>query len=493
MQRVVQLDTSGAVTTLVGNGVLVDLSFPTAIALDAQGSLYIADSANQLVRKLSGGAITTVAGTGTPGYGGDGGPATSADLSSPVGLAIDPNGRVIIADTANQRIRRIDGTIDTIAGTGSFGLSGEGGAANSAVLTNVYGIHIDAQGQLVIPDAFNDRVRRGKPDGTITTIAGAGTFGFSGEGGPATEAQLAHPFYVTHDLQGRIVFSDAFNYCIRRVETDGTITRIAGTGSSGYNGENVPATSAKISRAYGTAYDSTGTLIIADTYGHRVRRVELNGNMVTIAGTGLLGYNGDNIAATTAQLDYPYDVTVDKQDRVVISDTGNNRIRRIEANGNIVTIAGTNTSGYNGDGIPATTAQIDGPYGVTVDSQGRVAFADANNFRIRRIETDLTISTLAGAGVYGPDGDAGPATSAQLGTPLGLAFDTQDRLLIADTNNRRIRRVEANGKIYTVAGKIDPDLVGPVAAARLGDPQELAVSSDLTLVAGGASGTLEII
>jgi sugar lactone lactonase YvrE len=401
-------------------------------------------------------------------------------------------GRVVIADTSNQRIRRIDGTIATIAGTGSFGLNAEGGSANSALLTNAYGLDIDAQGGIIIADAFADRIRRVALDGTITTLAGIGTMGFSGDGGPATRAELAHPFYVTHDLQGRVVFADSYNFCIRRIETNGTITRIAGTGVSGYNGDNIAATSAKLSRAYGVAYDSTGRLIIADTYNHRIRRVELNGNISTVAGTGTLGYNGDNISATTAQLGFPYDVEVDKQDRIIIGDTANNRIRRIESNGNISTIAGTGTPGFNGDGIQATAAQVDGPYGVGVDNNGLVAFADSNNARIRRIETNGTITTIAGSS-EGPDGDAGLATSAKLGNALGLAFDAQNRLVLVDTNNKRVRRVEADGTIVNVAGKVDPDLVGAVATARLGDPQELAISADMTLVAGGTSGTLEII
>ncbi|HUS32999.1 MAG TPA: hypothetical protein VMZ53_31065 [Kofleriaceae bacterium] len=488
-----RVDAAGVITTVTSG-----LSFPTGIAVDAQGTVYVADTGNQGIAKvLTNGTVASVAGTGTQGFAGDGGPAAAATLANPLSVAVDPSGRVLIADTSNQRIRRIDttvspATIDTIAGTGSFGLGGEGGQANSALLTNLYGVAVDAQGQIIIADAFNDRIRRVALDGTITTIAGAGTFGFSGDGGPATQAQLGHPFYVSLDPQGRVVFIDTFNFCIRRIETNGTITRIAGTGVSGYNGENLSATSSKISRAYGTAYDASGRLIIADTYGQRIRRVELNGNMVTIAGTGTLGYNGDNIAATSAQLGYPYDVAVDNQGRVVFSDTSNNRVRRIEGNGTIVTIAGTGTAGFNGDGIAATSAQIDSPYGIKIDANGLVVFADSNNMRIRRIQANGTITTIAG-GAAGPNGDAGPATSAQLGTPLGIAIDPQNRLLVADTGNRRVRRVELDGTIHNVAGKVDPDSTGPVASARLSDPQQLAISSDMTLVAGGASGTLEII
>ncbi|MGE5186079.1 MAG: DUF4215 domain-containing protein [Acidobacteriota bacterium] len=508
--RIRRVESDGTIDTIAGDGTpsyfgdggpatQAELQFPVGLAFDGAGRLYIADVVNNRIRRIElDHTITTVAGSGALGYGGDGGPALAATFASPFGVAVDAQARIVIADTFNERVRRVDttGTIATVAGTGGFGLGGDGGAATSAQVANPFDVAVDQLGRVYIADTFDHRIRRVELDGTITTVAGNGIAGFAGDGGPATSAELASPDGVFVDSTGRILIADTYNDRIRRVGLDGTITTIAGDGTPAFAGDGGPAVSASLQKPNGVAVDSLGRVIIADTYNLRIRRIELDGTIVTIAGNGTFGYNGDGIAATSAQITYPYEVAVDAQDRVLFGDTANQRVRRIETNGTIATIVGTGTPGYNGDGMAALQTQLASPYGVTTDPQGRVVFVDGANQRVRRIEVDGTVSTVAGCGVAGDDGDAAAATSAKLSGPIGVAVDLTGRITIADTNNQRIRRVEpATGIITTIAGNVDPEGGGPVAHARLVDPQAIAFApgATMTLAAGGTSGALEAI
>lgn len=479
-----------------GPAVSAELASPLSVAVDSLGRIVIADALNQRVRRVAvDGTITTVAGTGTQGFSGDGTAAIGAELALPFGVAIDGQGRIAIADKSNQRIRRVDagGTISTVAGTGKFGFGGDTSEATSALLGNPYSVAHDGQGRIYFTDTFNHAIRRVELDGTIATVAGSGIPGDSGDGGPAIAARLNSPSGLTIDGQDRLLISDTFNHRIRRVDANGMIATIAGTGVAGGTGDGGPATSARIANANGIAVDSLGRLLIADTYNSRIRRVDTNGTITTIAGTGITGYDGDGVAADTTRLGFPYGVAVDGLGRVLIGDTGNQRVRRIELSGTIMTIAGTGVTGSGGDGGPATSARLNTPQGIAVDSLGRVVFADSLNNYIRRIEPDGMITAAAGTSATpGASGDAGPATSARFARPHGLAIDALDRIVVADTNNSRIRRV-VGGTITTVAGRIHPEDVGPVGAARLDDPQAIAVTPSFTLVAGGTSGTLEVI
>jgi len=492
-----RIDAADIITTIAGTGnsgysgdggaaTSADLSFPVAVASEPSGGVLILDTLNQRIRRVTTtGTIATVAGDGTAGFGGDGGAATAAQVQNPKGLAVDAQGAITVADTSNERIRHIDaaGMIATVAGNGTFGFGGDGGKATAAQLANPFSVAFDTQGRIYIADTFNQRIRRVELDGTITTVAGTGLFGFSGDGGPATAAQLADPDGVAVDAQGRIFIADTYNHRIRRVDTTGIITTVAGDG-----------TTSVLQNPNGVAVDAQDRIIIADTYNHRIRRVDTQGVITTIAGTGSYGFSGDGGPATSAALSFPYYIAVDSQGRIVFGDNSNNRLRRIDTNGTISTIAGTGTAGFTGDGGPATSARIDSPYGVAMDAQDRIFFTDFNNQRIRRIDTNGTISTVAGSGAVGASGDAAAATSAQLQYPIGIAVDASGVLAIADTNNGRIRRVDpTSGLMTSAAGKIDPDGVGPTAKARLDDAQALAVGASLTLVAGGTSGTLEVL
>lgn len=467
------------------------LAAPAAVAVDATGRILIADSASYRIRRIENGTISTIAGTGTAGFSGDGAAATAAELSTPAGVAVDGQGVIAIADMFNQRIRQVaaDGTISTVGGTGALGFGGDAREATSALLKAPFATVIDAQGRIYVSDTLHQVVRRIELDGTIETVAGTGIAGDSGDGGPATSAQLSNPNGLAIDAQGRLVIADVLNNKVKRVE-NGIITTIAGTGSPGSTGDTGPATSAKLFNPNDVAIDPQGRVLIADTYNSKIRRIETDGTIVTVAGTGLSGYDGDHVQAMTTRLAFPYYVGVDGAGRILIADTSNHRVRRVALDGTITTIAGTGVAGSSGAGGLATSAQLDGPQSIREDSMGRLVFVDGGNHMVRRIELDGTITTIAGAGVEGARGDGGPAANALFARPHGLALDSMDRIYVADSNNDRIRCI-ADGTITTVAGRIAPERLGPVSEARFDDPQAIAVTPTFTLVAGGSSGTLE--
>ena len=275
----------------------------------------------------------------------------------------------------------------------------------------------------------------------ISTVAGTGVAGFAGDNEPAVSAQLNTPYEIAVDSTGTLYFSDRDNNRVRKITTDGKISTVAGTGVAGFGGDNGPATSAQLNKPRGVALDSTGTLYIADSVNHRVRKVTADGKISTVAGTSTKGFNGDGGPATAAQLSWPYGVTVDGADTLYIADTGNHRVRKITADRKISTIAGTGAKGFNGDGGPATAAQLHNPMGLVLDSTGTLYIADVDNHRVRKVTADGKISTVAGTGTAGSDGDGGPAASAQLNNAIGLAVDCVDTLYIGDLFNHRIRKI----------------------------------------------------
>jgi hypothetical protein len=270
----------------------------------------------------------------------------------------------------------------------------------------------------LIADSSNHRIRRVELDGTITTIAGNGTQGFSGDGGPAAGAAFNGAFGVAALSDGRVLIADTENHRVRRIELDGTITTIAGNGTRGFSGDGGPATSAAFNRPRSVAALSDGRVLVADNLNHRIRRIELDGTVTTVAGTEIGGFSGDGGPATIAELLSPSGVAALADGRVFIAS--GSRIRRIELDGTLNTIAGTGTGGFSGDGGPATVAALS-PSAIAIDGAGRVLIAEPGNNRIRRIELDGTINTIAGNGTRGFSGDGGPATSAELGQPFGVA------------------------------------------------------------------------
>ena len=465
-----------------GPAVQAQFNFPYGVAVDSAGNLYIADSSNNRIRKVdSTGTITTIAGTGTSGFSGDGGAAVQAQFNFPTGVAVDGAGNLYIADTSNQRIRKVDstGTIITIAGTGTSGFSGDGGDAVQAQFNFPYGVAVDSAGNLYIADSSNQRIRKIDSTGTITTMAGTGTSGFSGDGGDAVQAQLNYPNGVAVDSAGNLYIADRNNQRIRKIDSTGTITTMAGTGEGDFGGDGGPAIQAQLSFPVGVAVDSAGNLYIADTSNQRVRKIDSTGTITTIAGTEY-GFSGDGRAATEAQLQFPHGVAVDSAGNLYIADSGNQRIRRVDSTGTITTIAGTGEGDFGGDGGPAIQAQLKNPHGVAVDSAGNLYIADTNNHRIRKIDSTGTITTIAGTGTGGFAGDGGAADQAQLNRPSGVAVDSAGNLYIADRNNHRIRKIDSTGTITTIAGtgeSGDGGDGGPAIQAQLDAPSGAAVDS----------------
>jgi uncharacterized protein (TIGR03437 family) len=472
---VLRLDAmTGTLTLVAGNGTPgysgdngqatnAQLNEPAGVAFDAAGNLYIAEFGNNCIRRVSNGLITTIAGNGTGGYSGDNGPATSARLDGPVGVAIDTAGNLYIADTNNQRIRKVsNGVITTVAGNGTAGFNGDSGAAISAQLNYPQGVAVDSSGNMYISDGRNERIRK-VSNGVITTVAGNGTPGYSGDNGQATGAQLFLPFAVAVDLAGNLYISDYGNDCVRRVSNGVISTVVRGGG---------------LVSVHGIAVDPAGNLYIADSEGNRIWKTS-NGLMTTLAGNGTYDFGGDNGPATNAQAGTPSSVAVDAAGNLYFADPNNNRIRKI-ANGIITTVAGNGTSYTSvvGDNGPATSAELSDPGGIAVDAAGNLYIADPGDGLIRKVSNGV-ITTVAGGGGQGFGGDHGPATGAELNDPTSVAVDTAGNLYIADSNNNRIRKV-SNGVITTFAGNGTPGFSGdngPAANAQLNGPGGIAVDA----------------
>ena len=491
-RRVTDEDTSPAVSAR--------LASPLGVAVDGSGNLYIADSGNLRVRRVdAAGTITTVAGTGELGFGGDGGPATKASFKGVSSLAIDGAGNLYIADYGNNRVRRVDtrGIITTVAGTGQEGFSGDGGPAVRARLHSPDGLAVDGSGNLYIADSGNLRVRRVDAAGTITTVAGTGELGYGGDSGPAARARLTAPIGLAVDSVGNLYIADHQDHRIRRVDNRGTITTVAGTGEKGYGGDGGRAVEAQLDGPLGLAVDSVGNLYIADHYNHRIRRVDTAGIITTVAGEGRNDFWGDGGPAVKAHLSFPNDVTVDGGGNLYIADTWNHRIRRVDATGTITSIAGIGASIYGGDGGLAVEAHLREPADVALDGSGNLYIADSGNHRIRRVDSEGIIITVAGAGTSGYSGDGGPAVEAQLSAPRGVAADGSGNLYIADYLNHRIRRVDSEGIITTVTDRVyyPSDVVvdesGTLYIAEEGNSTILRVDrsgSHTTVAGGGESG-----
>ena len=345
---------------------------------------------------LPNGIITTVAGKSSSGYFGDGGAATNARLSYPYGIAVDASGNLFIADYNNNRIRKVDsnGMITTVAGNGSSGYSGDGGAATNASLYYPSGVAVDASGNLFIADRNNNRIRKVDLNGIITTVTGNGSPGYSGDGDMATNASLHYPSGVAMDASSNLFIADYGNYVIRKADPNGIITTVAGNGNQGYSGDGGMATNASLTRLFGIAVDASSNLFIADFYNNRIRKVDPTGMITTVAGNGSYGYSGDGGAATNASLYYPAGVAVDASGNLFIADTGNSRLRNVNPNGIITTVAGNGSRGYSGDGGAATNASLYYPDGVAVDASANLFIADTGNNRIRRVMSFFSHPTL---------------------------------------------------------------------------------------------------
>jgi trimeric autotransporter adhesin len=467
---------TGLIATIAGNGTQgfagdgnaatnAEVSLPRSLFVDAAGDVYFSDSGNQRVREivLSTGAIHTVIGGGTGCTGqtdqyGDGCVIADASLVYPSGVFVDSSSDVYVADQYAYRIREAvvsSGLIQTVVGNGTSSFSGDGLPATQAQLGEPYDVAVDSSGNLYIADLLNQRVREvNTTTHIISTVVGGGTGCLGqtdtyGDGCLATQATL-FPFSVYLDASGNKFIADLDDNLIRKVSAStGIITAVAGGGTGCANqtdalGDGCPANQAILNQPWGIYVDPSGNIFFTDYQGALVREVvAATGLVKVIAGTGTNGFNGDSIPATQAQVNQPTGIYGDASGNIFFSDSLNYRIREILAsNGNIITVAGTGTVGYNGDNIAANTAEIGSSYGLFIDHSGNLFFGDTGNARVREVVASTGfIQTVAGNGSFGFSGDGGSAIAAELGFTFGLAGDSNDNLFFSDLFNNRIREV----------------------------------------------------
>lgn len=361
------------------------------------------------------------------------------------------------------------GTIITVAGNGQSGFLADDVPATSTRIGTPWGVTVDEAGNVYVCEYGTDRARKVTPDGKITTIAGTGSDGYSGDGERATAAKLSGPHATVIDKAGNIYIADRRNDRIRMVAPDGTITTVAGAGPRGYSGDGGPASAAKLNLPQSLALDDAGNLYIADQGNHRVRKVAPEGKITTVAGTGIGGYSGDGGPAFAAQLNDPTGVTVGKDGNLYIADCSNHRVRRVTPDGTISTVAGNGTRGYSGDGVPATTTTLNKPYFVAMDGAGNLYIADWDNHRVRKVAPDGIITTMAGDGVAGAAVDGAPAMNTHLYSPVVVAVAPSGDLYIGDVGSYYVYKVVGASAVVPPAPPV-ADLYGkyvlPVTAPR---------------------------
>jgi sugar lactone lactonase YvrE len=426
-------------------------------------------------------------------------PATEIEISLVDGIAIDKQANIYISRHDHNTIDRIDknGMLTRFAGTGTAGYSGDGGPALQATLRIPAGLLTDDKGNVYIADRENHVVRKVDPKGIITTIAGNGTAGFSGDGGPATKASFNFPSGLALDSKGNLYISDRSNNRVRRVTPKGVVNTYAGNGEEGYGGDSGPALKARIDRPFGLAIDKKDNLYIADRRNNRVRKVNPSGIITTAAGDGGFFYMGDNGPAYRASIAGPTGVAVDDKGNLYIADRNNNRVRVVDQQGMIRTVAGTGQQDYNGETELARDTNLHLPFGLTIDNKGRLLIIDRSHYRIRRVDPlKGKIETLAGNGRKKFAGDGGPATGANLNFPHGIVVDKKDNIIFSDKGHYRLRKISSEGIIQTIAGTGIRGNVGngvPALKADLFSVQSLVLDNNEELYFVSPSGFISMI
>lgn len=544
--RIRQVDfQTNLITSIAGRGTLgatgdggsalqASLGTPEDVITDFDGNFFVSDSDNFRIRRIDAvtGKISTYAG-GEEGFGGDGGPATEAKLGRPAGLALDEEGNLYIADPENQRIRRVSpaGVITTIAGIGNRGYSGDGGPAVQALLNTPTDVAVDESGNVFIADEGNNCIRHIDPAGVITTLAGQGfgptlrsphgieyagggylliadtfsscvrvleinsglhfvvagregQFGISGDGGPSTDALLSGPTHITLDGAGNLYISDAFNNRIRRVDGETlTISTYVGTGALDFLPDGLPGAVSRLYYPEGLHLDGQGGLYICEPYIGRVRRLDISSQSLSIF-AGVFDFDkpasGDGGPARGAALVSPARTVADAQGNVYILDNEDGAIRRVDAATQTISTFAGNPNGSLSDGQKATDSRLVYPMGAAFGPDGNLYFAEAGTNRVRRVvmATGIIETVVGRSAVQGFSGDGGPAITAQLSAPFDVAFDRTGRLYIADAGNHRVRVVDPSGRISTLAGNGETGFNGdnrPASIASLTFPISLAI------------------
>ncbi len=371
----------------------------------------------------------------------------------------------VIASAPFTIVAASNALITTVAGTiGVFPPSPV--PALNAPLGQTIGVTTDTNGNAYFTDPDNEMVLRLNSNGSLTAIAGNGNADFTGDGGLGTAASLDNPAAVAVDASGNVYVADEYNNRVRMITPNGIITTIAGTGDYGFTGDHGPAILAQLNLPAGIAVDSSGNVYVADTFNNRVRKIDTNGNINTIVGNGTAGYNGDGSLGPAAELNNPAGLALDNNGNLFIADFNNNLIRKVNlSTGIISTIAGNGTSTSSGDNGPALGAGLFGPQGVAVDSQGNVYVAESRGNKIRKVTPNGAISTIAGTGVAAFGGDGAVATQANLSFPNGVAVDSNGNVYISDSSNKRIRKVSGN-QMSTVAGNGNYQFSGDGGSAQ---------------------------
>jgi trimeric autotransporter adhesin len=371
------------------------------------------------------GVLLTVAGNGVPSFAGDGGPAINAQLNGATAMSMDGIGNLYIADAGNNRIRQVnpDGRMSTLLGNGTPGFTVEFGLPAGVLVNAPHGVVAEPGGVIYFADSGNNRIRKYQPGGNVETWAGNGNASYFGDNGPATKAAVNQPYGVALDAAGNLYIADTLDNAVRKVSADGTITTIAGFGSPGFAGDGGPAIQAKLNGPRGVAVDTAGNVYVADSGNHRVRRIDSTGTIVTIAGNGNTDFAPGDSAGTSSTLSDPRGVAVDRNGNVYIADTGHNRIRKVFPSGAITTIAGAaGTCCYSGDGGPAILAELNQPMGLSLDSAGNLYVADAGNNAIRVLRPVPSTVTLA-AVTNAASNATGPIAPGELVTLYGTGMD----------------------------------------------------------------------
>lgn len=456
--------------------------------------------------------ISTFMGTDLAGYNGDGQAPAATCLYLPQDVTIGPDGLLYVVDWNNHRLRRINraGVLETVVGNGTIGDAPDG-PATEASINHAVNIAFDAEGRLLFAAWHNSQVKRvDLLTGWLSNVAGTGLRAFGGDGGPAQQALLDLPSSVVVDTDGNIIFSDQANFRLRMVKPDGTIETLCGLGTRGYTGDGGPCAMAQLDAPVGQAaapagriaIDAHNNLYIADTSNHAIRKVSYPDRIITtVAGTGRRGYGGDRGPATQALLDTPTDVAVDDNGVLYIADTENNAVRRVGVDGVITTMVGNGERGFSGDGGPADRARIDRPYGVAVAPNGTLYVADTLNHRIRQVAdvapasvptpepsppptqipcTDEvgSICTYAGNGALGYNGDGKHRLDTWLYNAIDIEFTPSGRSIVTDWNSFRVREILPDQTFRTILGT-DFDGDGPPDLSDLTDPGAIPTTVNL--------------